>query len=59
MKSFVNKKTIGSGHIIDVPKLEDAHYAGSAKHAVNCTLILTEGTYIYTFYILYIYTVYM
>ena len=28
--------------VVDVPKLEDAHWAGTAKSA-QCTLILTEG----------------
>jgi DNA topoisomerase-2 len=28
--------------MIDVPKLEDAHFAGT-KNALDCSLILTEG----------------
>ncbi len=31
-----------SKQLIDVPKLEDAHFAGSAR-STECTLILTEG----------------
>lgn len=29
--------------LIQVPKLDDAHYAGHKLHASKCTLILTEG----------------
>jgi DNA topoisomerase II len=32
----------GLGQVIDVPKLEDAHDAGT-KSSLDCTLILTEG----------------
>ena len=42
LKQFTNTKRSSSG-LIDVPKLEDAHQAGSTKHSLNCTLILTEG----------------
>lgn len=33
-----NKKIIS-----EIPKLEDAHLAGSTRHSLDCTLILTEG----------------
>ena len=43
LKQFTNTSKRSSSGLIDVPKLEDAHQAGSTKHALNCTLILTEG----------------
>jgi DNA topoisomerase-2 len=42
----LNKKKVGGGggskKPLNVPKLDDAYYAGSSK-ALSCTLILTEG----------------
>lgn len=43
MKSVTKSKRTASGSLVDVPKLEDAHFAGDAKKALDCTLILTEG----------------
>ena len=35
----------GGSQVVDVPKLEDAHWAGGSK-ASQCTLILTEGSFV-------------
>lgn len=38
----LTKSSSKKGHIVDIPKLEDAHDAGT-KSSLDCTLILTEG----------------
>lgn len=44
LKGFMSKKyTNSQSHVVNVPKLEDAVLAGHSKHALECTLILTEG----------------
>lgn len=43
MKSVIKSKRASSGSLVDVPKLEDALFAGDSKKALDCTLILTEG----------------
>jgi DNA topoisomerase-2 len=40
---LASKTASNSNIAVDVPKLEDAHYAGKSGHALDCTLILTEG----------------
>ena len=40
LKKSDGKKT---RRISDIPKLDDAGYAGDSKHSSKCTLILTEG----------------
>jgi DNA topoisomerase-2 len=41
-KAFISKSKPSKKHFLDIPKLDDAHRAGS-KDALQCTLILTEG----------------
>jgi len=40
--AFLAKSKPSKKHFLDIPKLDDAHRAGS-KDALQCTLILTEG----------------
>lgn len=42
LRAAASATSKNSKQLIDVPKLEDAHYAGSAR-STDCTLILTEG----------------
>jgi DNA topoisomerase-2 len=43
LKAFSGPRKSSGTNLVDIPKLEDALLAGNTQHALECTLILTEG----------------